>query len=389
MIFKQLFDGESSTYTYLLADNETKEGVIIDSVKENIERDLQLINELGVKLLYTIETHIHADHITATKQISESTGAKTVAPWMSEVPCADILIKDGETLKFGKYQLKAIYTPGHTNTCMSYLVEDKVFTGDALFIRGTGRTDFQSGSAKDLYSSIKNKLYSLPDNTLVYPGHDYKGRTVTTIGEEKLFNPRINIHSSQEDFINKMNSLNIANPKKIHEAVPANLKCGSSDHVYIDVRSLDEHNSGSIPGAICIPHEKISENLSQIPKDKEVILFCRSGKRSAKAKEELVKHGYKNIKEIEGGFVAWSESGKPIHQVRKAIPIQRQVMIGAGLLVSFGLVLGYFLNHLFYGLVAFVGLGLIFAGVTGFCGLAICLEQMPWNKTSINSSCSV
>lgn len=389
MIFRQLYDKESSTYTYLLADEDSKEGLIIDSVKENLERDLQVISELGIKLLYTIETHIHADHITATKQISERTGAKTVAPQAAAVPCADILIKDGDTLNFGKHQLRAIYTPGHTNTCTSYLVEDRVFTGDALFVRGAGRTDFQSGSASALYASIRNKLYNLPDTTLVYPGHDYKGRTVTSIGEEKLFNPRINIRTTEDDFVQTMSELKLANPQRIHEAVPANLKCGQesgrentlAEQVYIDVRSQDEHLSGTIPGALCIPHEKIVDNLALIPKDREVVLFCRSGKRSAKALEELRKLGYTNVSEVEGGFAAWVESGKPVYKSRKSISIQRQVMITAGLLIVIGMSLGYFINPGFYALAAFVGLGLMFAGLSGFCGLALALEAMPWNQT--------
>ncbi len=398
MIFKQLYDLESSTYTYILADSDNKEGIIIDTVKENVERDLKLISELGIKLVYSLETHIHADHITGTKDISLRTGAKTVAPWTSKVECADILIKDGDVLSFGKHQLRAIYTPGHTNTCMSYLVEDMIFTGDALLIRGTGRTDFQSGSAKALYHSISDKLYSLPDYTIVYPGHDYKGLTASTIGEEKLFNQRINSSVLEEDFIKTMSNLKLANPKKIQEAVPANLQCGTEakknndslpdDCVLIDVRSLDEHHSGTIPNALSIPHDKITENLSQIPRDKEVVLFCRSGNRSAKAKETLLNLGYQNIRDIEGGFTAWAQSGKPIHKARKAIPIQRQVMIAAGSLITLAISLGYFINEGFYGLAVFVGLGLIFAGISGFCGLALLIERLPWNKISSETSAS-
>lgn len=229
MIFRQLYDLESSTFTYIVSDSETKEGIIIDSVKENLERDLKLIRELELKILYSLETHIHADHITGTKQISQATGAKTVAPATSEVPCADMLISDGDLLKFGKHELRAIYTPGHTNTCMSYLVDKMLFSGDALFIRGTGRTDFQSGSSKTLYESITTKLYQLPDDTLVYPGHDYKGMMVSTIGEEKRYNPRINSATSEAEFIDTMSKLKLADPKKIHEAVPANLKCGKEE----------------------------------------------------------------------------------------------------------------------------------------------------------------
>jgi glyoxylase-like metal-dependent hydrolase (beta-lactamase superfamily II)/rhodanese-related sulfurtransferase len=396
MIFRQLYDADSSTFTYLLADPLTKEAVIIDSVKENLARDLQLINQLGIKLVYTLETHIHADHITASKELSQRTGAKTVVPWTAQVPCADILLKDGDTLRFGQETITAIYTPGHTNTCMSYLVGDRLFTGDALLIRGTGRTDFQSGSATELYNSIKNKLYTLPDQVLVFPGHDYKGMTQTSIGEEKFFNPRINNQTTQAEFVATMQNLKLADPKKIHEAVPANLQCGTiketpikpaEDALYIDVRSLDEYRSGSVPGAICIPHDQITQQVSQVPHDKPVVLYCRSGKRSAKAKEELNKLGYDNISEIEGGFMAWQSSGNPVFKARQAISIQRQVMIVAGFLGFLGTALGYLVRPEYYALSAFVGAGLMFAGISGFCGMALLLEKMPWNQIN-DESCS-
>lgn len=399
MLFRQLQDKESSTFTYILADEETREAIIIDSVKENLERDLKLIEELKLKLLYSIETHIHADHITATKEISKKTGAKTVSPWTADTDCADIKIKDGDTLSFGKHQLTAIYTPGHTDTCMSYLVEGMIFTGDALFIRGTGRTDFQSGSAKALYKSITEKLYTLPAETLVYPGHDYNGMSVSTIAEEKEQNPRINDKTSEAEFIKTMSELNLPNPKKIHQAVPANLKCGQveaspelidKNKKLIDVRSHDEHKSGTIPGSICIPHTEIDSNLDKIPKDEEVILFCQSGNRSSKAKAALEKLGYQNIQEIEGGYSAWSKAGNPIKRERKAIPMQRQVMIAAGGLTLAGTALGHFVDYGFYALAAFVGAGLSFAGISGFCGMALLLEKMPWNSgESSGGTCSV
>jgi sulfur dioxygenase len=226
LIFRQLFDQETWTYTYLLADAKTKEGIIIDPVFEKFERDLRVIRELGIKLKYTLETHTHADHITGASKIKEATGAETVNGLNAGAECSDIKLDDGDTLNFGMYELKALSTPGHTDGCMSYYVAGMVFTGDALFIRGTGRTDFQQGSPEKLYESINEKIYALPDDTLIYPGHDYKGETVSSIKEEKLFNPRIALGTKLEDFVATMNNLNLANPKKIHEAVPANLKCG-------------------------------------------------------------------------------------------------------------------------------------------------------------------
>lgn len=230
MIFRQLFDYETYTYTYILADKDTKEAIIIDSVRENIERDLKLIKELGLNMIYSLETHIHADHITGASSISDATGAKKIAPIGAEIVCADMQIIDSDYIKFGSKVLKAIATPGHTNSCTSYLVEDMLFTGDALFIRGNGRTDFQNGSAEDLYDSIQ-KLYELPDETIVYPAHDYKGMTQTTIAEEKKYNLRISQTTTKEEFVQTMNALELANPKKIQEAVPANLLCGRSEEL--------------------------------------------------------------------------------------------------------------------------------------------------------------
>ncbi len=229
ILFRQLIDKETETYTYLLADKENKEAIIIDPVKEQLARDLQLIKELELKLKYSFETHIHADHITSADSLRKETGCKTITGQATNVECADENIADGETRSFGKYTLKAMATPGHTNGCMSYLIEDMVFTGDALLIRGTGRTDFQGGSSEKLYDSIRNKLFRLDAKTIVYPAHDYKGMTSTTIGEEIKYNPRLNINKTKEEFMEIMNNLKLAQPKKIQEAVPANLECGGSE----------------------------------------------------------------------------------------------------------------------------------------------------------------
>lgn len=226
--FYQLFDSESSTYTYLLIDPATKAAVLIDPVLEKVERDLTLVRELDAQILYVLETHVHADHITGAGEIRKLTGAKTVVGEGAGIDCADLLLRDGEVLRWGKLQLKALATPGHTNSCTSYLVGSRVFTGDTLLIRGTGRTDFQQGSAKELYQSITQKLFSLPEATLVYPAHDYKGQTHSTIREEKKFNPRIGGGKSEEEFVQIMSELKLAVPKRMHEAVPANLACGRS-----------------------------------------------------------------------------------------------------------------------------------------------------------------
>ena len=227
LIFRQLFDQDTWTYTYLLGDSESKEGILIDPVLERLERDLKFIEELGIKLKYTMETHTHADHVTAATKIAEATGAIKVVGKESGAECADRFLQDGDTLDFGRFQVKALSTPGHTSGCTSYVVDGKVFTGDALFIRGSGRTDFQGGSSDKLFDSVTQKLFALPDYMKVYPGHDYKGATVSTIGEEKAFNPRLKIGTTREQFVETMKNLKLDDPKRIHEAVPANLACGN------------------------------------------------------------------------------------------------------------------------------------------------------------------
>ncbi|ACB52817.1 unknown [Crocosphaera subtropica ATCC 51142] len=226
MLLRQLFDQNTWTYTYLIADLNTKEAVLVDPVLEQVERDLKLIKELGLTLHSCLETHIHADHVTGTAKLRQLTACQGIVPENATVGCADRFIRDGEILNVGEIKIQAIATPGHTDSHMSYLVNDNcLLTGDSLLIRGCGRTDFQSGDAGTLYDHITQRLFTLPDTTLVYPGHDYRGHTVSTIGEEKQFNPRFVSHD-RASFIELMNHLNLPNPKKIAEAVPANQRCG-------------------------------------------------------------------------------------------------------------------------------------------------------------------
>ena len=226
MLFRQLYDSESSTYTYLLADLELKEAILVDPVLEQVKRDLKLIRELGLNLRYCLETHIHADHITGTGKLRELTGCLGIVPANANADCADRHIQDEEDLELGSIVVEAIATPGHTDSHMAYLVNgERVLTGDALFIRGCGRTDFQSGDPGTLFNSVTTRLFTLPDTTLVYPAHDYRGHTVSTIREEKSCNPRF-VGRDRDNFIQFMNNLNLPDPKKMMEAVPANEQCG-------------------------------------------------------------------------------------------------------------------------------------------------------------------
>ncbi len=229
MLFRQLFDAETCTFTYLLADESSHEAVLIDSVIEQSERDTQLIRDLGLTLKYLIETHVHADHITAVTRLKEAfPHAKSIYNACAGVDAPDLLVKDGDTVQFGSHRLKVLYTPGHTDACTSFLIDAKVFTGDALLIRGCGRTDFQQGDPGRLYDGIASKIFTLPDHVAIYPGHDYNGFTSSTVGEEKTLNPRL-AGKSRAQFVALMNGLKIPYPKKIDVALPANLKCGVVD----------------------------------------------------------------------------------------------------------------------------------------------------------------
>lgn len=224
MIFRQLFDAESSTYTYLLADEESRQAALIDPVREQVDRDVKLVAELGLTLAWVLETHVHADHVTGAGALRERTGAK-VAASKRGAPCVDLQLAEGDVVRVGRLEVKVLETPGHTDDSLSFLVGDKLFTGDALLVRGTGRTDFQNGDPGQLYDAITQKLFTLPDTTEVYPGHDYVGHAMTTVGEEKQHNPRL-AGKTREDFITFMRNRQIPPPRKLDVAVPANRACG-------------------------------------------------------------------------------------------------------------------------------------------------------------------
>ena len=223
---RQLFDQDTWTYTYVVWDEETREAAIIDSVKEKFERDSQYLKALGLNLKYALETHVHADHITASGQLRNEFGCKVGVSEHGGTNCADIQVTDGQVFKLGEQEIKAIHTPGHTNGDVSFSIDGAVFSGDALLIRACGRTDFQQGDSETLYHSITQKLFTLGDDTIVYPGHDYSGFTTSTIGEEKALNPRLANNKAKDEFMNIMDTLDIPKPKRIDVAVPGNLVCG-------------------------------------------------------------------------------------------------------------------------------------------------------------------
>ena len=230
MIFRQLFEPQSSAYTYLIGCPDTAEAILIDPVRETVDRDLQAVRELGLGLKYTVETHIHADHVTGAAQLRDATGCRAAVPAKSGADRADVQVRDGQAIEVGALLLQPIYTPGHTDDHHCYLLDARegarVFTGDALMIDGCGRTDFQNGDSATLYRSVHDKLFVLPEDTLVYPGHDYQGRRVSSIGQEKARNPRLGGGKTIDEFVAIMAALKLPHPKMMDVAVPANRECG-------------------------------------------------------------------------------------------------------------------------------------------------------------------
>ena len=342
MIIRQLFDYETYTYSYLLANRPGGEALIIDPVLEKIERYIQLLDELELKLNKAIDTHVHADHITALGALRDRTHCITVMGEQSAADVVSLRVADGDTIEIEGLSLDVMYTPGHTDDSYCFRMSDRIFTGDTLFVRGTGRTDFQHGDSHAQYDSLFNKVLTLPDETLVYPGHDYKGDTVSTIGEEKAFNPRLQV-SSAEEYAAIMDNLNLPNPKLMDVAVPANIKVGLSQdeieargwsltaaevmalggdgpEVLIDLRDPSERERhGEIAGAMHAPYPDLDENVGEhgllhqlAAAGKALVFFCAYGERSAMAVEAARAAGIGNARHLKGGIDAWKKAGGEI-----------------------------------------------------------------------------
>ncbi len=343
MIFRQLFESVSGTYSYLLASRRGGEALIIDPVLEKVDRYLQLMDELSLKLVKAVDTHLHADHITGLGALRDRTHCITVMGEQSQVDVVSMRVSDGDNLQIEGLSLEAIYTPGHTDDSYSFRMEDRVFTGDTLLIRGTGRTDFQNGDARAQYDSIFNRLLKLPDETLVYPAHDYKGDTVSTIAEERAHNPRLQVKSADE-YAAIMNGLNLPNPKMMDVAVPANIHQGLAQEqiakrgwaysaeqaaallgrpeiTLIDLREKRERERhGALPGALHLPYPDLQESigpggmLHELAKstNRTLVFYCAFGERSAMAVQASQDAGIRMARHIQGGINAWKKSGGPL-----------------------------------------------------------------------------
>ncbi len=349
LLFRQLFDQSSSTYTYLLADPHDGQAVLIDPVYEQYERDAALLRELELTLLACVETHCHADHVTSAWLFRHALGSQIAASARSGIATLDRALRDGDKVAFGRRALTVLATPGHTDGCISLALDDcsMVFTGDCLLIRGCGRTDFQQGSAQTMFRSISEKLFQLPDDCIDYPAHDYAGRTASTIGEERRLNPRIGGAANETDFVGYLDNMRLPHPKQLDVAVPANLRAGRppDDRIpqppawapvtttysgvleispqwvaaharqvhILDVRTrhevTEEHTR--IPNAQLIPLDELRERLTEVPKDKPVMTMCRSGKRSVLAYSILRDAGWTEVANINGGLLRWQAEGLP------------------------------------------------------------------------------
>jgi glyoxylase-like metal-dependent hydrolase (beta-lactamase superfamily II)/rhodanese-related sulfurtransferase len=342
MIFRQMFDSVSCTYTYLLAGRQGGEALIIDPVLDKVDRYLQLIDELDVKLVKALDTHVHADHITALGALRDRTKCITVMGAESAVDLVSMRVSDGDSIDIDGVNLTALHTPGHTDDSYCFTMNDRVFTGDTLLIRGTGRTDFQNGSSEEAYDSLFGKLLSRPDETLIYPGHDYKGDTVSTIGEERKFNPRLQVGTKQEYAV-LMNGLNLADPQMMDVAVPNNLKIGLSlneiddrgwsldvtqatalvgddSAELVDLRDRSERKRhGVIPGSVHAPYLDLDTNvkpggiLHELSKatGRRLVFYCAYGERSGMAVQAANGIGL-DACHIKGGIDAWKKAGAPL-----------------------------------------------------------------------------
>ena len=352
MIVRQLFDQTSSTYTYLLADEVTRDAVLIDPVFEQHARDAALVRELGLRLRYTLDTHCHADHVTGAWLMRKAFGSHIGLSPVYGACAIDLPLvptaAGGRPIRFGDQALEVRATPGHTDGCVSFVSADHThaFTGDALLVRGTGRTDFQQGSAERLFRSIHDELFTLPDACVVHPAHDYQGRTSSTIGEERRFNPRIGGDAREEDFVGTMTNLALPHPKLMELAVPANLRAGEpldgkaptppswgplvttyagilevapewvasarQALTVLDVRASNELHGelGHLADARSIPLGELRLRIAEVPRDRPVVVVCQTGKRSALGTQILAQAGYQAAN-LAGGMLAWRQLGLP------------------------------------------------------------------------------
>jgi len=354
LLFRQLFDAPTGTFTYLLADGHTGKGLIIDTVFDQHGRDLALIDELGIDLVASLDTHAHADHVTGSWLMHAATGCTIGLAAAARAENVTLPLSHGDRVVFGGRSLEVRATPGHTDGCISFVLDDQsmVFSGDALLVRGCGRCDFQQGNAHTLWNSITGQIWTLPDSCLIFPGHDYTGRNVTSVAEEKAFNARLGGNATERDFVGYMDNMKLPHPHRIAEALPANLRSGKprnpetppawapirhsyaglpelrptwlvahqGDVTLLDVRSTEEFGGpdGHVRGSLLIPLPELEARLGEIPTGRPVVVLCHSGSRSALATQQLIKAGLRQVANLHGGLRAWTAEGLPVERFSSA-----------------------------------------------------------------------
>lgn len=351
LIFRQLYDAASSTYTYLLGDRASGEALLIDPVYEQVPRDLALLEELGLRLVATLDTHVHADHVTGAWRLSQRCGSRIAVAAVAGAQGVQRPLKHMDTVSFGSRHVAVRSTPGHTNGCLTFVLDDQTmaFTGDCLLIRGCGRTDFQQGSPRHLFASVRGQILTLPDDCLLYPGHDYRGITVTTVAEERRYNPRLGGDVDVGDFTGYMDNLHLPHPKQMAVAVPANLRCGQPEGAappldnpdwapltlrfsgvweiepmallelgdraqIVDVREQAEFidQLGHLQGARLVPLSQLTERVDEFERERPLVVVCRSGVRSAQASVLLAKAGFTQVANLAGGMLRWRGEALPV-----------------------------------------------------------------------------
>ena len=348
LLFRQLFDADTGTYTYLLADTASRQGLLIDPVFERHGRDLALIRELGIELLISLDTHLHADHVTGSWLMQQATGCEIGLGAIAGAAHVNRPLKHGDHIPFGGRHLQVRATPGHTNGCLTFVLEDQTmaFSGDALLVRGCGRCDFQQGNAHTLWTSITEQILTLPDSCLLYPGHDYTGRMVSSVVEEKAFNARLGGQATERDFVGHMDNMKLPHPHRMAEALPGNLRSGQplqedqeadwaplsrsyaglpelspawvdlnrDQLTLLDVRSAEEYHGpdGHIAGSQLLPLPELESRDGEIPTNRPVVVLCHSGSRSALATQQLLKMGHKQVANLHGGLNRWIAEGYPL-----------------------------------------------------------------------------
>jgi sulfur dioxygenase len=354
LLFRQLFDAGTGTFTYLLADVASGKGLLIDTVFEQHGRDLALIQELGIDLVASIDTHAHADHVTGSWLMHAATGSAIGLAAAVGAENVSLPLRQGDRVAFGGRSVEVRATPGHTNGCISFVLDDHsmAFTGDALLVRGCGRCDFQQGNAHTLWTSITEQLLTLKPSCLLYPGHDYTGRGVTSVAEEKAYNARLGGDASERDFVGHMENLKLPHPHRIAEALPGNMRSGKpreaatapawaplarsyaglpeltpawvvahqSELTVLDVRSAEEFNGpdSRVAGSLLIPLPELESRSSEIPTGRPLVVVCHSGSRSALATQQLLKAGRPQVANLRGGLSRWAAEGYPLDGTTQA-----------------------------------------------------------------------